>query len=972
MSDKFTVRAKVFQPPTTMKIKKALLSVLCLFISFLVIGSDSNETQQRTQTNLIRIDEVTTCNLPVSQVSNPTLTSYFSDLLSTEHWPARWTCGEWSQTEGWLYISSDLSIFLAYLSIPIMLLWFIRKMQLGRLRWLIALFGAFILLCGFTHLIDVVLFWEPMYRLSGFAKLLTGVVSLATATVLGFVIPKALAYKSPEVLQAEIDKKKTLQNQLESFVKYSPGAIAMFDNDMRYIMANDGWYEDYGLKDIDIIGKSHYEIFPMIKEMPHWLDDHKRALNGETLKKELDVFESGDQKIYLSWQLMPWYNSDDSIGGILMFTEILTDEVFTKKRLAESEQRFTNIFNKAQFGIALVNSEGRPFLVNKQLCEIIGYTEEELLKMTFDEFTHPEDIQKDMDHYTKLLADEIDSYTIDKRYVNHEGKVSYVKLNVTLVDDPEIDDRYALAVVEDLTEQILTEKKEREAIDKATNSYKLLGEVSQLGKIGAWEVDVKSDTCEWSNMVYDIHELERGTEVKVEDGINFYHPDHRSKINEAVGEAISENKSWDLELKIITAKGNERWVRAIGQPVKNAKGEVLKLRGLFQDIHKEATQRLELQEKTEKLLFINKQFELARNASEFGIWDWDIVNNTLTWDHQMFRLYGFDESDFGNEYEAWQNGVHPEDREQSHQEVQDALKGIKEFDTQFRVQWPNGEVRHLRAMSNVFFEDGKPVRMLGTNWDITKEVEREQTIVELNANLQTQVEDKTRDLKLINKELESFSYSVSHDLRAPLRAINGFSEAILEDFNKDVPEGAKKYLKRISANSQKMGQLIDDLLAFSRMNRKKVDYAEVDTPKLIKRIIRDVFYDSTDTIKIEDLPSIYGDELMVNQVFTNLISNAIKYSSKERKPEIVISAEESEEDQIISVKDNGVGFNMEYYDKLFQVFQRLHSESEFEGTGVGLSLCAKIMHAHEGDIWAESEEGKGTIFYLKFKKEHKI
>ncbi|MEQ9008493.1 MAG: two-component sensor histidine kinase, partial [Ekhidna sp.] len=131
---------------------------------------------------------------PSASIENPTLTSYFSGLLSTENWPARWTCGDWSSVEGWMYISADLSIFLAYLSIPIILLWYIRNRDIGKGRNLVILFAAFILLCGFTHLIDVVLFWEPVYRLSGFMKLLTGVVSLATATVVGFVIPKALEY----------------------------------------------------------------------------------------------------------------------------------------------------------------------------------------------------------------------------------------------------------------------------------------------------------------------------------------------------------------------------------------------------------------------------------------------------------------------------------------------------------------------------------------------------------------------------------------------------------------------------------------------------------------------------------------------------------------------------------------------------------------------------------------------------------
>ncbi|MEO1253530.1 MAG: PAS domain S-box protein [Bacteroidota bacterium] len=409
-----------------MKRKTAIVGLL-LWISNSV-GAFNDHT--KSEMYEAQISEMPTCS-NTSQASDLSISSYFSGLLTTDYWPARWTCGDWSSTEGWLYISADLSIFLAYLSIPIILFWFIRKIQLGRLRWLIALFSAFILLCGFTHLLDVVLFWEPMYRLSGFAKLVTGAVSLCTATTLGFVIPRALTYKSSESLQKEIEERKKIQNQLESFIKYSPGAMAMFDNDMKYIMANDRWYKDYGLGDMDIIGKSHYDVFPIIREMPRWIEDHQRALNGETLKSDFDTFEHAGNETYLSWRLTPWYNADNSIGGIMMFTEVITDEVLIKKRLVESEQRFTNIFNKAHLGIALVDSNRVPFVVNPQLCEIIGYTEDELLKMTFDQLTHPDDLEKDTDLYTKLLADEIDSYTIEKRYVGKDEKLSFVKLNVT-------------------------------------------------------------------------------------------------------------------------------------------------------------------------------------------------------------------------------------------------------------------------------------------------------------------------------------------------------------------------------------------------------------------------------------------------------------------------------------------------------------------------------------------------------------
>lgn len=791
---------------------------------FFLFANESNDTFEE-HAESIDLSSVSICKAPSASIENPTLISYFSGLLSTENWPARWTCGDWSSVEGWMYISADISIFLAYLSIPIILLWYIRNRDIGKGKKLVVLFAAFILLCGFTHLIDVVLFWEPVYRLSGFMKLLTGVVSLATATVLGFVIPKALEYKSPQELQAEIDERKKLQGQFETFVKYSPGATAMLDSEMRFVLANDGYHKAYGIEGVAIVGKTMLEVFPELKGS-EWLERFNQVLKGKHLSKELDSYESNGRTEYFRWKLEPWYAEDSNIGGFIIFTEILTKEVNQEEKLRESERRFTNIFNEAQFAIALVGDGGVPFLVNNQFVRLLGYTEEELTRMSFEEFTHPDDVKKDKDKYLALIANKIDSYTIDKRYITKSGEIKYVKLNVTMVDEG-TDNKYAMALVEDLTEA---------EVAKIMNADmdRMMAEVSAVANIGSWEVDVKASKCFWSDTVYRIHEEDPNKEIALEAGINYFHPDHRDIISKAVEEGITNQKPWDLELKIVTAKGNEKWTRALGRAVYE-NGEVIKLQGLFQDIDKK------------------KRYEL---------------------------------------------------------EIEQSNKGLEE-----------------------------------------------------------EVNDRTIALEKANEELEAFSYSVSHDLRVPLRAINGYSEALMEDFASKIPDDANQYLSRITANSQKMGALIDDLLEFSRMNRKKVNYKSVDLNQLVNRIVDDLYAESRKNITINELPEITGDKEMLAQVFSNLISNAIKYSSKEKKPEICISFVEEATSYVLSIQDNGVGFNMEYYDKLFKVFQRLHSESEFEGTGVGLSLCAKIMKAHHGEIWADSEKGEGTTFYLRFKKE---
>lgn len=223
------------------------------------------------------------------------------------------------------------------------------------------------------------------------------------------------------------------------------------------------------------------------------------------------------------------------------------------------------------------------------------------------------------------------------------------------------------------------------------------------------------------------------------------------------------------------------------------------------------------------------------------------------------------------------------------------------------------------------------------------------------------------ELMIANKELESFSYSVSHDLRAPLRAINGNANILEEDYlGKFDPDGIKA-LHSIIRNSKKMGVLIDDLLAFSKLGRKQVTVSEINMTDLIKSVLEELvvedIHDRTET-NLNALPLARGDYSLIKQVWINLISNAIKYSKNKPKVHIEIGAYEKDHFVVYYIKDSGVGFDMQYYDKLFGVFQRLHSEEEFEGTGIGLAKVQRIVHRHNGKVWAESKPNEGSCFYF--------
>jgi PAS domain S-box-containing protein len=226
------------------------------------------------------------------------------------------------------------------------------------------------------------------------------------------------------------------------------------------------------------------------------------------------------------------------------------------------------------------------------------------------------------------------------------------------------------------------------------------------------------------------------------------------------------------------------------------------------------------------------------------------------------------------------------------------------------------------------------------------------------------------ELRAVNKELESFSYSVSHDLRAPLRAINGYAQILNEDYGQKLDQEGMRFLETIQSNATKMGTLIDDLLAFSRLGRKEIQKTEVEMNQLIESVINETNKSITHKAKINTahLHKVKADYNLLHQVMFNLVSNAIKYSSKGENPVVRISSEEKNGNIVFSVNDNGVGFDMQYSDKLFGVFQRLHSYEEFKGTGVGLAIVQRIITKHGGKVWAEGIVNKGATFHFSLTK----
>jgi PAS domain S-box-containing protein len=263
-------------------------------------------------------------------------------------------------------------------------------------------------------------------------------------------------------------------------------------------------------------------------------------------------------------------------------------------------------------------------------------------------------------------------------------------------------------------------------------------------------------------------------------------------------------------------------------------------------------------------------------------------------------------------------------------------------------------------------------RILAFFHEINDRKKAQQDLEEFNKTLEIKVEQRTQELADLNRELESFTYSVSHDLRAPLRSINGYAQMLIEDYKDKLDVEGQRIIQTIGNNAKRMGTLIDELLEFSRLGRKEIQKSGVDLKQLVDRTIGEVCRVTAckAQVTVGKMYEVQADYNLLYQVVFNLISNAIKYSSKKENPKVEIYCERNEtEEVVLHVKDNGVGFDMQYADKLFGVFQRLHARHEFEGTGVGLAIVHRIIARHKGKVWAHAKKDNGAIFSFSLPKE---
>jgi PAS domain S-box-containing protein len=476
--------------------------------------------------------------------------------------------------------------------------------------------------------------------------------------------------------------------------------------------------------------------------------------------------------------------------------------------------------------------------------------------------------------------------------------------------------------------------------NRLVSNDELLQLTGEMAKVGGWEFDAQSLQGTWTDEVARIHDLDPSLPTNVELGLSFYTGDSREKIEQAVNEAIEQAKPYDLELELITAKGLHKWIRTMALPVLQ-NGKVVKVRGIFQDITERKTIEATLKESEER-------FRSLYENSTIGMYRTTPDGRILLCNPALLQMLGYDSFEELAHRNLEEEGYEPGFERSEFREKLERQGEVRGFESAWNRR--DGSTVYVRESAKTIRDpDGKIQYYEGTVEDITDRKVYEE------------------ELKRSNAELEQFAYVASHDLQEPLRAITGLVQLLQKHYQGKLDERADEYIVHVVEAAGRMQTLINDLLAYSRVDRRGNPFNRTDFGKALDIALTNLqvaIQESNANITNDELPTLMADATQVSQVFQNLIGNAIKFREKGQPLRIHIGTREMENAWRFEVRDNGIGIEPQFYERIFGVFQRLHTRLDYPGTGIGLSLCKKIVERHGGHIWVESEVGRGSSFYF--------
>ncbi len=1011
--------------------------------------------------------------------------------------------------------------------------------------------------------------------------------------------------KQNETLKKKLQAKKSLLLTNLSLFDHMLEGCQIISDDWRYVYLNNSAIGHSEKSRKDLLGKKITDVWPGFEKTGLY-------------KVMKECFDFGTPKRFEYSFHFPggktsWY--DLSIQRIPEGLFILTIDISDKKKIAnilsDESKKFQIVFEHSNIAKSITKPGGE-LEANQAFCKMLGYTKDELKNKKWQDITPKDEIVLTEKKLAEIFSGKTDTLHLKKQYIHKKGHRIWGDVNVAMHRDNNRNPLFFITEIVDITKQ-------KESEELILYQKELLEEMGSIAKIGAWEFDAETGKGTWTDETAKIHDLEPGVETNVEFGTSFYPEDSRKKIDDAIKKAIEEKKPYELELELISAKGNKKWIRTHGKPIiKNNK--VAKVRGSFQDIserkiienklrdnewmlktllgnlpgvayrcrnnenwemeylsdgcflltgytpgelsgnskltfndlihpedqkrvwekvqtainnnisfeleyriitknkkikwvwergkktnnnnpeilegfisditknklaqialtesqerfsktfhsspaglvislvennkyidvnesfaniigyrteeiigstyrdlklltkssekqiekefHKKGNIRnieLQLNSKSGKeitVLFSNDLIELnsvlcristiiditdrkqalealrenekrlqnAQSIAKIGDYIWDVEKDKISFSNSLKNILGYTKNEVIDLDFVRKNIHHPEDTEKTMNWMQSNLRSNSNILTPFeyRVVKKDGTPIHVRALGIIKRKNDKPIQVITTIQDITEYKLAVLEINKLNHELEKRVKERTAQLESINNELKTFTYTVSHDLKAPLRGIDGYSKLLEETYYNNLDDEGKLFINNIREGTMQMGQLIDDLLAYSRLERNEIAVATIKGKELIDTILRayqNTFEEKKLCINTDfDEFTIKADYNSISMAIRNLIDNAVKFTKDIPQPEITIGYYESNTISTIYVKDNGIGFDQKYHNKIFEIFQRLQRVEKYPGTGIGLALVSKAMYRLGGRVYARSEPGKGATFYLELPK----
>jgi PAS domain S-box-containing protein len=617
---------------------------------------------------------------------------------------------------------------------------------------------------------------------------------------------------------------------------------------------------------------------------------------------------------------------------------------------------------------------------------------DELKQKTWVELTYPDDLDADLEKFNQVLENRIDSYSMEKRFIRKNGSMVFTKISVGCVRNSDGSVNYIVLLMEDITDRKIDEIVIRKSEERWQFALEGSGD-------GVWDWSIQLNEVffskQWKAMLGFKEDEISGN---LEEWDKIIHPDDIEKVHEDIQKHLDgKTPVYENEHRIQCKDGSYKWIYSRGKVIsRTEKGKPLRMIGTHSDITGRKWANEELRKSEDRFRFMAKNTGDVLYRLQYDTMKFEYISPAIS----VLTGYTAEEINKIGFKSLIDQTVIPGTPDVLSEELRKKrMEGTTgEWRAEYKILSKSGEEKWLGDHSFPWKDDsGKIIGSIGILQNITErklaelelakhrehleelvkeqtgEVERSQKSLVLLMEDVNEVNQELKDVNIMldatNKELEAFSYSVSHDLRAPLTRMDGFSKVLIDSYSNKLDDQGIHFLNRIRASSQRMAKLIDDLLLLSRITREKNFRQKVDLSKITGKIAEELKASETGrkvNFNIAKGLSTNADRKFVVIILENLLGNAFKFTGKKKNAIIEFDKKTIDNKEVFFIKDNGAGFNMKYYNKIFTAFQRLHSDEEFKGTGIGLAIVQRIINKHGGKIWAESEVGEGTTFYFRF------